>query len=361
MSSATESLSLHVVGAGLIGTSIALGARQAGFSVTLADTNIDQLDLARNLVRASIETSNPTLIVVAVPPHVTSQEVAIALDMNRQSIVLDVSSTKSKVVQDVMALSDKWDRFVPSHPIAGREVGGAASAQADLFQGRPWIITPLAGQDQAGPAITHAQKLIGSLGAASFFMSPEEHDRLFARISHLPQIISTALAAMSHENGDGLRLAGQGLKDMTRLAESDPKLWIEIFRSNRGQILDALRRFEINIAALKTAIELNNASAIESLFEEAKISRTHISGKHGSRQRAYSLFRIVVDDRPGVLAELFALSGKHGINIEDLDLEHSPSQETGLITLSVHPDQSSDFADVLTTDKWTFHVEGPRQ
>ena len=95
------------------------------------------------------------------------------------------------------------------------------------------------------------------------------------------------------------------------------------------------------------------------MFEMAKSSRDQISGKHGARQRAYALFRIVIDDRPGVLAELFALTGKHAINIEDLDLEHSPSQETGLITLSVHPNQAMDFAKVLTTSNWIFHLEEP--
>lgn len=354
MKNPAPGLTLHVIGAGLIGTSLALGARQAGYQVTISDVDERQERLAQNLLRTGNLVSDPSLVIVAIPPSSAAEVVCDALSLFPSSIVVDVTSTKTKVQQKVKLLSESWDRFVPSHPIAGREVGGASSAQADLFQGRAWIITPYEQTNSSQARIELVEELVKALGATSYVMTAAEHDRLFAGISHLPQVISTALASITAEVGDGAQLAGQGLRDMTRLAESDPLLWNEIFESNKEEILAALEKFEKRISEFRKAISQDNVGSINELFRQARVVREKISGKHGARRRNYTLFRIVVDDRAGVLAELFVLCGEHGINVEDLELEHSPSQETGLITLSVNPAQAEDLALALESSNWTF-------
>ena len=359
MIEATPNLTLHVIGAGLIGTSIALGARQAGYQVSISDVDKTQERLAQDLLRNWELVPSPVLVAVAVPPQSTAQVVAEALDRYPNSIVVDVSSTKTKVQEEVRVLSGEWNRFIPSHPIAGRETGGAASAQADLFQGRPWVITPFKEGNSSDSGLEDVEGLIEALGGTAYVISAEEHDRLFAEISHLPQIVSTALASIADGVGEGVQLAGQGFRDMTRLAESDAKLWNEIFASNKEQVLKVLKEFETKIAQFKIAIDEGDNEKIETLFNQAKKVREKISGKHGARRRDYELFRIVVDDRPGVLADLFALCGHHRINVEDLELEHSPSQETGLITLSVNPMQSDDLVNALSKSNWTFVREKP--
>lgn len=161
-----------------------------------------------------------------------------------------------------------------------------------------------------------------------------EHDELLARISHLPQIVSTALGAAIANLDSGLELAGQGLRDMTRIAGSDGTLWSEILLANKDEVLDSIDEFVIQMMKMKSAISRNNKSEIENLFVDGNTGRSKVSGKHGAKPRNYSYVLVVIKDQPGALRDLFDECAKVNANIEDLSIEHSPKQETGLISLA---------------------------
>lgn len=355
----SSELQIHVIGAGLIGTSIALAAKELGHFVTIEDANTRVELLARDLIKNHSEADSAAqnlIVVVAVPPLVSARVISAALDRYPRSIVIDVASAKTKVVLEVESLSVDSAKFIPTHPIAGREVAGPKAAQADLFVGRAWVITPHEGNSQ--DLIQEVSHFISSLGASVYVMSCLEHDELFAQISHLPQLVSSALASLLAVENDGFQLAGQGLRDTTRLAESDSSLWREIVEANQSEVLKALKLYREVIDQIVRSVESGDYETIAVTMEQGRLGRQRISGKHGALARRYSIFHIVIDDRPGVLGELFSLMAKHEINIEDLDIEHSPNQETGLISISVSPDQESRTSSALKAGEWTFHLEG---
>ena len=149
------------------------------------------------------------------------------------------AAQRLRLQREVEAIAPETSRFVPGHPLAGREVSGPAAARADLFADRVWALTPGAGTDPDRTAQVTA--LVESLGAVVVTTTPEEHDRAVALTSHAPQVVSSLVAAGLEPLGaTAVRLSGQGLRDMTRLASSDPELWTEILTSNAEPVSDAL-------------------------------------------------------------------------------------------------------------------------
>jgi prephenate dehydrogenase len=238
--------------------------------------------------------------------------------------------------------------------MAGREVAGPSSAQADLFQGRAWILTPTSMTEES--SIDLAKELVEALGATAYIMGAPAHDSLLARISHLPQITSTALAGAIEQLGDDLNLSGQGLRDMTRIANSDGELWSEILLENQDEVLKAISEYQQIIANLKDALESRDESALKNLFINGNKGRAKVSGKHGSKPRNYSHLMIVIKDEPGALSRLFEQCAAIDANIEDLSIEHSPGQLTGLITLAFSPDDALRVQDHLLSHDWKVHL-----
>ena len=345
---------VRVVGAGLIGTSIALGLASRGASVELHDEDQDALDLAKDLLAPHVKVGVPDLVIVATPPKTIVNVLKREFDNNPQATFIDVGSVKNNLVLEVEALTELAARFVGSHPMAGREVAGPSSAQADLFQGRAWILTPTSVTEES--SIDLAKELVEALGATAYIMSAPAHDSLLARISHLPQITSTALAGAIEALGDDLNLSGQGLRDMTRIANSDGELWSEILLENQNEVLKAISEYQQIIANLKVALESRDESALKNLFVNGNKGRSKISGKHGSKPRNYSHLMIVIKDEPGALSQLFEQCAAINANIEDLSIEHSPGQLTGLITLAFSPDDALRVQDHLLSHDWKVHL-----
>ncbi|MGA1158741.1 MAG: prephenate dehydrogenase/arogenate dehydrogenase family protein, partial [Candidatus Nanopelagicaceae bacterium] len=250
-------------------------------------------------------------------------------------------STKTKVQLEVAGISDLRKRFVGTHPIAGRERSGPQAARSDLFLGRAWVLTP-SEEIEAG-RLELVTDFVTAMGATPYQMSTKQHDALFAKISHLPQVISIALASSISELGSEISLAGQGLRDMLRLAGSDGELWSQILSNNKEEVLSSIDDFQELLDVLRDAIADSDNSRIREMFEDAGLVLEKIGGKHGLKRREYSFVDVVIDDKPGQLAILFEECGKIKVNVEDLNLEHSPQQETGLIRLAL----SSSDADVL--------------
>ncbi|TFC56901.1 prephenate dehydrogenase [Cryobacterium sp. TMT2-15-1] len=347
---------VRVVGAGLLGTSIGLGLRARGIDVILADASPTNLSIAVDYGagRAATAGDLPQLIVVCVPPDVTAEIVARELAAYPRAIVTDVASVKLAPLQELRELGADVSRYIGGHPMAGRERGGPLAGRADLFVGRPWVVA-------AHDAISYQQAtaiddLILDLGAILVEMSPEEHDRAVALISHVPQVVSTIMARrLTDAAGSALNLAGQGLRDVTRVAASDPELWVQILGANAEPVRDILLAYRNDLDRFIDALEAPAApGARRKVAEElaggnAGVAR--LPGKHGQDRRFVSL-SVMVDDTPGQLARLLNEVGEVGVNLEDLRLEHSPGAQLGLAEISVLPEAVGRLTEELAARGW---------
>lgn len=348
---------VRIVGAGLLGTSIGLALTKLGVNVTLEDSSPANLKLAIDYGAgiASSAGDNPSVIVVCVPPDVTSSVVARELAAFPEAFVTDVASVKAEVLNELESKGADLNRYVGSHPMAGRERGGALSGRADLFVGRPWVIS--ANEKSSSKAIAAIEDLAIDLGSAPLKVSAHEHDRAVALVSHVPQLVSSLLAArLVSAEGSDVTLAGQGLRDTTRIAASDPKLWIQILAANATEVAPVLKAFESDVRAIVDALE--NIDEPGSL---AKVSRAleagnqgveRIPGKHGTKQTAYAQVVVMIADKPGELGRLFNEVGEIGVNIEELTLEHSPSAPVGLVELYVLPSVEQQLIADLESRGW---------
>ena len=345
---------VRIVGTGLIGTSIALGLAQQGIGLELSDKNQSSLDLAKDLLSLSLREAEADVVVIATPPGDSFEALLSEYKRNPQAVFIDVGSTKYNLIQKIESLSDFAVHFVGTHPMAGREFSGASHAQADLFQGRAWILTPNSRTDSNAMGL--AVEIVQMLGATPYQMSAQEHDQLLALISHLPQIISTTLAASLERSGREAKLAGQGLRDMTRIAESSPELWSQILLDNREFVLNSLAQFELEIEAFREALQLSSKEKIEEIFRQGNAGRAKVSGKHGALPRNYRYLMVVIKDEPGALSRLFNECASIQANIEELSIEHSPGQLTGLITLAFSSEDATRVQEHLVKKNWKVHL-----
>lgn len=344
---------VEIHGSGLIGTSIALGLAQFGVEVRMIDSDKRAESLAQELVGPGPDSSFiPELVIAAVPISAFSSVIAALEERDFKGAFIDVASIKTKVKVEVSTSKLPQTHFLPSHPMAGREVGGAESARSDLFQGRAWIIDS-SGVDEEVQAI--AKELIAALGADLVDLPVAEHDKAVALISHLPQVIASLLAKqLSGSPESWLTLAGSGLRDTTRIAGSDPKLWREIIAANSESIKPLLKNFSTDLAEFIDVI--GDESAVEKMISDGQRGRLAIPGKHGGKVREYTYLPIVIDDKPGQLAAIFNECARANVNIEDLSIEHSPGQETGLITLAISPTDSEKLSAHLSNAGWSVHA-----
>ena len=346
-----KSKSVRIVGAGLIGTSIGLALKAAGASVQFVDVDANAELLANDLVKSG-NIKNPDLIIIATPPSSFKSEIVREETLNPQAILMDIGSVKTKPLLEASTIEGLLSRFCGTHPMAGREVSGAVSARADLFLDRAWIITPT--METSAGAKAMVREVIAACGAQVVEMSAEDHDERVALISHLPQTISSLLAAqLSNSNPEALALAGGGLRDTVRIAGSDPKLWGEILAANEAALLPLLISLQSDLSALISAA--SGPAKWESLVAAGRAGKSSIPGKHGGKSREYSYLPIVIDDRPGQLGSLFNACAKADVNIEDLALEHSPGQLTAVITLAIAPEDIGRLSEFLTKDGWNVH------
>ena len=333
---------VRIVGAGLLGTSIGLALSKLGVQVTLEDASPANLKLAIDY-GAGAKASNadqPALIVVCVPPDVTASVVARELAAYPNAVVTDVASVKAQVLGELAAENADLSRYVGSHPMAGRERGGAMSGRADLFVGRPWVIS--ADEATAAKSVSVVEDLALDLGSAPLKVSAAEHDRAVALVSHVPQLVSSLLAArLVAAEGDDVSLAGQGLRDTTRIAASDPKLWIQILTANAAEVASVLKEFEADLHSVIQSLEQidqpGSLATVSRALEAGNRGVERIPGKHGTKQAAYAQVVVMIADKPGELGRLFNEVGEIGVNIEELKLEHSPSAPVGLVELYVLP------------------------
>jgi prephenate dehydrogenase len=223
-------------------------------------------------------------------------------------------------------------------------------------------LTPTAQTDPG--ALAQVRVLVEMCGAHVTELSPEDHDAAVAVISHLPQAVASSLAALlSDVDPAVLALAGQGLADMTRIADSDPELWAQIAAGNARPLAATLRRLTAELSAVAESLEgappdAVSLEAVSSLVARGNAGRRQLPGKHGAHRQRYHVVPVVVADEPGALARLLTDAGAAGVNVEDLSMEHSPGADVGLCELLVRPDQADRLAAVLRERGWSVHQHG---
>ena len=345
-----------VVGTGLIGTSIALAAARAGATVSSWDADEEVAKRASSIAAsrpaASLDDAvvGADIVVVATPIATIAQLVFACLAASPGAVVTDVGSVKTPLIRDAIELIPTGDtpRFVPGHPMGGSERSGPEHASASVVDGIVWAITPHDASDPA--AVDTLEAWVGSLGARPVRLDPVRHDRLVAFVSHLPQVASTALMSLAatEEAGepDILLLAAGGFRDLTRLAASNPALWSDIVLANRGAIAEAIDLYTERLVRLRDEILQERGADVEATFTEAKRARLRLATKPTVRA-GVAVLQIEVPDRPGALANLTAVLGTGEVNIEDLQIVHSPEGGRGTVHLTVATDAAERASAVL--------------
>jgi prephenate dehydrogenase len=369
----TAPASVIVVGTGLIGTSVALALRAQGVTVWLADSDPAAARLAADIGAGTVlpgdvpEGPPPggpaDVAVLAVPPQAVTPTLARAQAAGLARWYTDVASVKELPVRQARAAGCDMGSFVPGHPLSGRERSGPAAARADLFLGRPWVICPDPPAPAAGLAAIEALARI--CGAEPVQVSAAEHDRWVALVSHAPHVLSAAMAARLADASDGaLSLAGQGLRDVTRIAAGDTGLWTQILAANAAPVADVLAAVAADLAAVAEALADTAQAAgpggpggpdlkvLAALLEQGGAGVARISGKRGGPARAEAAVQVVIPDRPGELARLFQAAGEAGVNIEDIGIEHSPGLPVGVAELTVHPEAVGRLTEALAANGW---------
>jgi prephenate dehydrogenase len=339
---------VRVVGTGLLGASIGLALRGLGVDVVLDDPSRTTVLLARDLGAGRLPTPDdepPALVVVAAPPDVTGDVVVAELEANPTAVVTEVSSVKGAVVRVLRASGADLSRYVGSHPMAGSERSGPTAARPDLFVGRPWVVVPA--KESVPGAVLAVRNLATDLGGTPVMLDADAHDEAVAVVSHVPQIAASLVAArLLDAEPAALDLAGQGLRDVTRIAAGDPALWTSILAANAGAVLPVLQGLRVDLDRLIGALDdvaarehgqvgEGSLGTLAGAIAAGNAGVSRIPGKHGGARRAYDVVTVLVPDRRGELARLLADVGLAGINLEELDIEHAPSQPVGLASISV--------------------------
>jgi prephenate dehydrogenase len=344
-----------VVGAGLLGTSIALALRRRDVDVAMRDLNEENLRIASGLGAVNVDDVHPQLVVVAVPPDSLGAEIGRALSIT-DAVVTDVGSIKGEPLDEARAIvgDDVVRRYVGSHPMAGSERSGPLAASEALFDGRPWAVTPHEGADP--DSVSLVTELARLCGATPVVFTPEEHDQAVARTSHLPHLLAALVAGrLTDAPREHLALSGQGIRDVTRIAAGDPRLWEQILGGNATAVTALLRDVRGELDLLLSALDGNDRTPVGALLERGVQGTAMIPGKHGAPTGATATVFVAIPDHPGELARLFADASEIGVNIEDLRIDHDPAREFGLVEITVAADAADHLRGSLEDRRWTAH------
>ena len=342
-----------VIGAGLVGASVGAALTQAGVEVHLIDAVSSHARVAASRgggTTAPIDPATVRLVVVAVPPAQLADVIAEALQNYSRATVTDVGSVKGTVLADLRARGVNLARYVGSHPMAGSQRVGPLTARADLFVDRTWVITPHDTSRAKAVLAVHARA--GACGARSGSRGASHHNEAGAQVSHLPQLMSSLTAARLNDIPDEhLNLAGQGLRDVTRIAASDPRLWTQIISANSEAVRAELEAVRDSLDALLAG--WGDDAALRRFLADARQGTRAIPGKHGTGGVAYAEVVVTIPDAPGALARLFADIEAAGVNVEDVRIEHAPAREVGSLDAQVAKPVAGSREAAMTEAGWT--------
>ncbi|MGW7521409.1 prephenate dehydrogenase [Streptomyces sp. NPDC054796] len=357
-----------VLGTGLIGTSAALVLAARGVRVHLRDHEPERARTAASLGAGTLdEPEGPVdLAIVAVPPTHIAAVVAEAQGQGLARGYIDVGSVKGGPLGELEQLGCDLSTYLGTHPMAGREQSGPLAAAGDLFEGRPWVLTPTAATDTA--VLNLALELVALCGGVPVVMDADAHDRAVALVSHTPQLLSSMVAArLESADETAVRLCGQGIRDVTRIAASDPAMWVEILSANPGPVADILAEvagdLDETVRALRALESADlekrggGVDGIERMLRRGNAGRTRVPGKHGQAPAAYETVAVLISDQPGELSRIFADAGAAGVNIEDVRIEHSTGQQAGHVQIMVEPGAVRMLKAALRERGWSIRQE----
>jgi prephenate dehydrogenase len=338
----------HVVGTGLVGGSLGLALRARGWHVS--GTDLDAGRAAAALARGALdEVGDDPMAEVAFVATPVSAVAAVARALLEGSHLPDLVVTDTSGVKGPVVSAVDHPRFVGGHPMAGSEQVGLDGADADLFTGAAWVLTPTAATDLQ--AFSRLQAVVVSLGADVVALAPEDHDRLVAVVSHVPHLVAATLmnAAAQDAQRDAvlLRLAAGGFRDMTRVAAGHPGIWPDVCADNSAAIVGTLDRVIDDLAAMRDRVAASDRSGILDVLGRASTARRHLPAR-GARPDHLAELRVPVPDREGVLAELTTAAGDLGVNIYDIEIAHSAEGPRGVLLLVVDADEAVTLRDTIT-------------
>jgi prephenate dehydrogenase len=347
-----------IIGTGLIGTSIALALREKGSSVWLADQDPAAARLAEHMGAGDLLPGHGVradVAVIAVPPDAVADTLAAAQERGLARYYTDVASVKQLPVAQARDRGCDLASYVPGHPLAGREKHGPAAARADLFLGRSWALCPT--PETSDDATSTVMSLVRACGAVPVRTDAAAHDRWVALVSHAPHLVAAAMAArLEYAPAEALDLAGQGLRDVTRVAAGEVGLWTQILAANAAPVAEVLAAVAADLAEaarlLAQEADGGGPKSVAGLLDRGQAGVARIPGKHGGQPREFALVQVVIPDRPGELTRLFDAAGAAGVNIEDVRIEHSPGLPVGVAELSVRPAEADTLLDALETGGW---------
>jgi prephenate dehydrogenase len=338
---------LAIVGTGLIGASVGLAAKQAG-SGQVVGFDADEASLEVALERGAIDEAagsleeavgEAELAIVATPVSELAGQVGAVLGASNGATVSDVGSTKERLCAEV---GDRT-RFIGGHPVCGSEARGPAHASAQLFEGATWFLTPVAETEPERYRLLHG--FVASLGAVPVAVDPAAHDRLIAITSHLPHALANVIlnhaGSMRVQGHEPLAAAGGSLRDMTRVAGANPRIWIDIFLDNAAELGAALAEHRRRVEELERALASGDAGWLARWIGEAGGNRRRLLEEAFPDLGALQRVRVHVPDRPGVLSSITQALGAEQINIEDFELEHLSPERGGTLSVLVSGERAA--------------------
>jgi prephenate dehydrogenase len=329
---------LGIIGTGLIGASVGLAAKRAGvplvegydFYDNVAEAARERGAVDQTAIAADELLADSELVVVAVPVIALGSVLREAV--GAEVTVTDVGSTKSNLGEALTS-----PNFVGGHPVTGSEAHGPEHATADLFDGATWFLTPTAHTDPERYRLVHG--FVSGLGATPVAIDPQAHDQLVAVTSHLPHALANLLVnqagASRIEGHEPLAAAGGSLRDMTRVAGANPRIWVDIFLENTEALRGALGEHRRRLEQLEAALEARDAGFIARWIGEASGNRRRMLEQAFPDPGELQQLRVHMPDRPGVLAGITQALGAQRINIEDFELHHVSPERGGTLTLLV--------------------------
>ena len=338
---------LAIVGTGLIGASVGLAAKRVGVErVTGYDADGEALAVAaeRGAVDEAAESAvaaveEAELAIVATPVARLGDDVATALSAGDTATVTDVGSTKGRLCAEV---ADRA-RYIGGHPVCGSEARGPGHASAELFEGATWFLTPLTETEPERYRVLHG--FVASLGAVPVAIDPEAHDRLLALTSHLPHALANIVlnhaGSLRVHGHEPLAAAGGSLRDMTRVAGANPRIWIDIFLDNASELRSALGEHRRRVEELERALETRDAGWLARWIGEAAGNRRTLLEEAFTDVGDLQRVRVHVPDRPGVLSGITQALGAEQINIEDFELQHLSPDRGGTLSVLVAGEQEA--------------------
>jgi prephenate dehydrogenase len=346
---------IAVLGVGLIGGSIALGARERlGAEVAGFDRSPDALSSAGargalDVAAASIAEAvrGAEAVFVAVPVGAVPDVLEAALGAaGEDCVVSDVGSTKRAIVA---GHADR--RFVGGHPLAGAETSGVEHARVDLFSGATWYLTPTAAT--SGVLYERLHRLLHGLGARPVAIEPDTHDAILAAVSHLPHVLANVLVSQAAvalaRGGERLPASGPSFRDATRVAGASSAIWTDIYLTNRDALAAEIEQAIAGLSGVKAMLERGNAAALASWNEEAAGHRRRLLESELAGGPLTEL-RASVPNRPGVIAELALELGRAGVNIVDMALYPAADMSEGVVALWIAGDRHARRAQELVAN-----------